>query len=503
MNNPENKNQSVSKGKHTLYIVAFTFFVVLSAISMIVISEVILNLDTHAGTMFGAAGILAAWGCKSTIRNTVYNFSWDKLLEIVAVYISCIFGCYLSCKFSPGNTFIVLIGIGIGLVIFSCLFLFIRIFFKNRKKTSVVKVDENERKESNDTNSKSSSLISTKVDKDVKMDANSDVSKESVVTKNSVADVKASQEFHADIVSDSNISSTHSNDIIEINNNSDSVISSLNKGTENEASLQDNSIGETKLQNSKLQNKSSEKCNNKYKMVVVGAAIVVLLVIIGIIAYHQLNPTYRYQQARENIKNGKIKEGETMLLSLANNGNTKAAERLGYYYWRGDTLKKNLTLAAKYFKIAADQNDTLGMCGYGAVQAELGNFKDGIKYFKKAYNMGFILACDCLAEIYGSDSFKGHNNPYINNELLGKYASELPDSFSSKCLYLGNYYSNKADDDDGVQKQNDYEMAFYWYRKGAKMGATGCMDNLGWMYYFGFGVKPNYTSALVWCLILK
>ena len=42
----------------------------------------------------------------------------------------------------------------------------------------------------------------------------------------------------------------------------------------------------------------------------------------------------------------------------------------------------------------------------------------------------------------------------------------------------------------------DYSEAEKWYRKAAEQGFARAQDNLGWMYYKGYGVQQNYDCLL-------
>ena len=57
------------------------------------------------------------------------------------------------------------------------------------------------------------------------------------------------------------------------------------------------------------------------------------------------------------------------------------------------------------------------------------------------------------------------------------------------CLELGNRYFK------GEEVGQDYEKAFYYYRKGAELGDASCMATLGRCYYWGEGVELNLERA--------
>ena len=44
----------------------------------------------------------------------------------------------------------------------------------------------------------------------------------------------------------------------------------------------------------------------------------------------------------------------------------------------------------------------------------------------------------------------------------------------------------------------DYNLAAYWWYKGAEAGDPSCMDWIGTMFYYGEGVEQNRQEALKW-----
>lgn len=49
-----------------------------------------------------------------------------------------------------------------------------------------------------------------------------------------------------------------------------------------------------------------------------------------------------------------------------------------------------------------------------------------------------------------------------------------------------------------AEKRKEYRIAMEWYRKGAKAGDKKCMNNIGVLFYYGYGVEQNYHEALTW-----
>ena len=50
----------------------------------------------------------------------------------------------------------------------------------------------------------------------------------------------------------------------------------------------------------------------------------------------------------------------------------------------------------------------------------------------------------------------------------------------------------------GLGVKQDYPEALSWFRKSASQGSAGAQDNLGWMYLNALGVEHDYTEAMSW-----
>ena len=51
---------------------------------------------------------------------------------------------------------------------------------------------------------------------------------------------------------------------------------------------------------------------------------------------------------------------------------------------------------------------------------------------------------------------------------------------------------------DGQGTDQDYDKAYYWYKKSAKQGFVKAQNNLGYMYKTGDGIPRDYERAYYW-----
>jgi TPR repeat protein len=136
----------------------------------------------------------------------------------------------------------------------------------------------------------------------------------------------------------------------------------------------------------------------------------------------------------------------------ADHGNASAINGLGWLYLKGFGVKQNSELAIKLFKRAAEK-------GNG----------------KSMQNLGWVYSCGIGVEKDKAEAEKWYKQ--------GTEAGNL-DSFRA---LAGIYYYEK-----------DYKKACEYYRKGALLGYSPCMNAFGTMNLWGRGTPVNYTKAREW-----
>jgi hypothetical protein len=96
-----------------------------------------------------------------------------------------------------------------------------------------------------------------------------------------------------------------------------------------------------------------------------------------------------------------------------------------------------------------------------------------------------------IGEIYRNDPKLSSRRDFGLN-LIVESANE---GFYFAWLALGNFYAN------GIEFEQDLEIAIHWYTKGAEYGCSRCQYNLGLLY----SRKPiyNFELAYKWLLILS
>ena len=143
----------------------------------------------------------------------------------------------------------------------------------------------------------------------------------------------------------------------------------------------------------------------------------------------------------------------TLLHPKAQQGNTNAQFYLGYMYFYGYGIKRDILKAEEWLLKSAEKEDSFAQVYLGFIYYfSYNNYPQAFEYFQKSAK---------------------------NENALGQE-------------YLGYMYENG----DGV-KQSHTE-ALKWFLKSAEQGNTESQYKVGEMYNYGYGVEKNKDIAIEW-----
>jgi hypothetical protein len=149
----------------------------------------------------------------------------------------------------------------------------------------------------------------------------------------------------------------------------------------------------------------------------------------------------------------------TFLLPVAEAGHAKAQYQVGYMYFVGEGVQKNIQEAIKWYKKSAEQGFVLPQLILGAVYLQGNGIakdpQEAFKWYRKA------------AELGNPDA--QHNVAYMYQEGIGVDQSD--------------------------------EEAFNWYHRAALQGQAMSQYNLGIMYAAGRGTLQDEITAYAWLYI--
>ena len=100
-----------------------------------------------------------------------------------------------------------------------------------------------------------------------------------------------------------------------------------------------------------------------------------------------------------------------------------------------------------------------------------------------------------ISKYFIGEIYRSNPNHVLNRaEGLNLIVQSANEGFYFAWLALGNFYAN------GIEFDQDLDIAIHWYAKGAEYGCSRCQYNLGLLY----SRKPiyNFELAYKWLLIL-
>jgi len=142
------------------------------------------------------------------------------------------------------------------------------------------------------------------------------------------------------------------------------------------------------------------------------------------------------------------------LTEMAEAGDARSQNLLGWRYFRGRGIKKDKEAAFTWWLKSAEQ-------GFTRSESDVG----------WAYRMGHGIKRD-------------------DHQAFAWFLKAAKKDFAYAQDNIGWYYSQ------GRGIEQDYKKSFYWYKKAADQGNTHAESWLGWQYEKGFGVEKNFNLAI-------
>lgn len=199
---------------------------------------------------------------------------------------------------------------------------------------------------------------------------------------------------------------------------------------------------------------------------------------------------------------------------------------LGDMYDSGKHIDKDSGKAMEYICKAALKGECRAQCRLGDYNLyDEGNDPDmALYWYRLAAGNGSVMAMKELARIYEQGiivtqsinrALFWYNKAYLNKDEIAKndldrlaacfnpFEEESEEDLNEKskrlatensdpveCYNLGVRY---LEGKDGLEK--DLLKSILWFELGSDLGNTRCLDNLGYMYYYGDGADTDYEKA--------
>ena len=199
-----------------------------------------------------------------------------------------------------------------------------------------------------------------------------------------------------------------------------------------------------------------------------------------------------YLKAQKWQDDGNYKKAFELYQKAADMGSMDAVAGLGWCYYNGNGVEKDLEKALEYYSEAAD-------AGVARAQNNLGVMYDN----GEGVNKNKVKA----AELYRLAANKGDANAQCNLGYMYEDGVGVPQDFAQAV----EWYRKAAEQGDargqcnlgvmyetGKGVEQDYQEAMEWYKKAAAQDDARGLSRLADMYYFGRGVSQDYSIAFDW-----
>lgn len=170
---------------------------------------------------------------------------------------------------------------------------------------------------------------------------------------------------------------------------------------------------------------------------------------------------------------------------LAEKGDAKAQNDIGYMYLKGYGVQKDAKKAMEWFKKSSDLGFSGGSNNIGIAYYTIENYTQAFRWFKKAAQQGNKNAQMNLAKMYE----EGKGTTRDLNAAVEWYKKAAQQGNTKAQNRLGILYQNGK----GVKK--DQQTATKYFEKAAEKGYQNALINLGLIYHYGKGTQQNVEKA--------
>jgi len=182
----------------------------------------------------------------------------------------------------------------------------------------------------------------------------------------------------------------------------------------------------------------------------------------------------------------------TVLLEMANKGNSRAQWSLGNAYRDGIGVPQDYREAVRWYSSAAAQNLAAAQLALGYLY-EYGkgvrrNYREAFRLYEAAALQGNTAAASNLGSMYQSGRATSKN---MAQALHWYIVSAQGGNHLAQCNLAWIYLR-------GIGVHRDREQALWWLRTAAVQGFAPAQNFLASMYYKGDGIGRDYAEAARW-----
>ena len=208
---------------------------------------------------------------------------------------------------------------------------------------------------------------------------------------------------------------------------------------------------------------------------------------------YELADVIEEQDGVEKAKKYRKKVFKMLEKSCENNHNGESCSKLAGIHIDGEWIEKDESKAEFYHKKGCEFD-------YGRACLDLGNMyfkgkgvaRDIEKALSYHQKVASLLKQSCEDTLNYENSCKRLGDMYYEGEGVEKdgekalnYHQKACDLETSGCYYIGEFY----------YKIKEYQKAVSFYKQNCDKGAVGGCEKLGYMYFYGKGVKQDFSKA--------
>jgi len=205
-------------------------------------------------------------------------------------------------------------------------------------------------------------------------------------------------------------------------------------------------------------------------------------------SHSQQDVNILFKKAEVLFEDDKPQEAYNILKKLAEQGDAKSQNSLGNGYEYGFWGEVDLKQAEHWYRKAADQNYIKGIHNLGVSIFLQKRYKDALPYFEKAASMNHADSINMLG-VYHQEGIVFEQDHKKALEYFSR-AIDIDADNASALFNIGQAYYYG----EGVKQ--DYTKAFVWLTKSANQDYSLAQIQLAEMYFSGKGVNKNVAKAI-------
>lgn len=179
-------------------------------------------------------------------------------------------------------------------------------------------------------------------------------------------------------------------------------------------------------------------------------------------------------------------------MRAAEQGLSSSQYCIGYFYYNGEGFAKNHEKAFEWFLKAANQGHRAAQnyvgCMYDSGEGIKRNVNKAFEWFQKAADQGLDVAQFNLGNKY----YQGVGVTKDYDKALFWYKKAADQGYTEALCSIGDLYLKSE------WGKNSEKLAFSYYMKAAETGNSDAQNRIGTFYYDGKGTKVDYPKAYYW-----